>query len=175
MLANNLPMDKKALLKAMSGGGGNGETPPVNDRLRSEWNDFIDFLDARKLKGDPRLDTGDFGNKLLDEYVATYKPKELSRARMKDIWSEVQNYRSNALAEIKSGKAQAQVPEERFMSWVVENAKTKNPEYVGRYFSTFKFPKYTAVANVMGNQSTNKGFAQPGAATQVKGILTDKK
>ena len=167
-------MDKKVLLKAMSGGG-NGENTPISDQLRSEWNGFVDFLESKKLKGEPQLDKNDLGNKLLDEYVATYKPKELSRARMKDIWSEVQNYRSNALAEIKAGKAQSQVPEERFMAWVVENAKTKNPEYVGRYFSTFKFPKYTAVANVMGNQSTNKGFAQPGAATQVKGILTDKK
>ena len=121
--------------------------PSVDNKLRSEWNQFVDFVEKRGYKGNPELDKWGLGYKLFDEYVAANKGKtSLSRETLPIIRNEMVNYRKWVLDESKKplgvGKARLSdgVDDTNFMRHVIDNEKTADPVYPGSLMTGTKFP-----------------------------------
>lgn len=118
----------------------------VDNKLRSDWNDFTEYLEKKGYKGNPELDKWGLGYKLLDEYVKITPNTSLSREKLPLIRNEMVNYRKWVLDESKKplgqGKASLSkgVDDTNFMRHVIENEKTADPIYPGSRFTSTKFP-----------------------------------
>lgn len=127
-------------LPNLPGGPGEGT---VDNKVRKDWNDYLDFLEKKKMRGQPGLDTEGVGYKLFDEYVSSNKGTTLKREMLPVIRNEFLKYRDFALNEIKNKRAEFApgANEENFMKFLVENEKTANPDYPGSMFTSVKFPE----------------------------------
>ena len=118
----------------------------VNDNLRQQWNNYVDWTESKGLKGDESLDKAGLGYKLFDEYVATHDT-ELNREKLKDIRIEFLKLRAHIIQDVKEGKANFEkgLTEDNLLKSVVSNEKTGDPVYPGSKFGSLKFPKGTTV------------------------------
>lgn len=146
--------------------GVNSTPPPVDNKIRTDWNDFLKFVEKKGYRGNPELDKGGKGYQLFDEYVKSTPNTSLSRESLPVIRKELLNYRTWALDQNKStvpgsGKLAAGVNENNFMRHVIENEKTGDPNYPGSNLTTTPFPdSYLTSFNNGQNQGTvNQGFA----------------
>ena len=58
-------------------------TPQVVDnKLRGEWNGFLDYLDKKGVRGNPSLDKGGLGMQMFDDYVKQNPTISLNRKRI---------------------------------------------------------------------------------------------
>ena len=90
--------------------------PKIDDATKQSWNDYVQYLQTKGLKGHPSLDQGDTALKVLDAYRKENPKSLLSRDNIPLIQQEFSSYRGKALADIKSGKASGPVnPDENFM------------------------------------------------------------
>ena len=131
--------------------------PPITNKIRQDWNDYVDSLEKRKLKGHPMLDTNGLGYKVLDDYVKTTPGTSLNREMIPRIQQEFGNYRNYVLNLVKQGKAQLNgVKPEDFMATL-----SKVDGYPGQLTTSFKFPdSYLKTFNDGKLESVvNKGFA----------------
>ena len=137
--------------------------PKVDNKLRKDWNDFLDHLDKKGFRGKEELDYGEMGNKLLDEYLATNKTTSITKDKVPVIRKELFNYRNWVLDQAKQGKTQLEegVTEENFMRHIVENEASEKPDYVGSRFTKTKFPDAYLKTFVDGQmvKKENTGFA----------------
>lgn len=100
------PLLASAALNSTSTTPPPGEPPtqPVDNNLRSAWNDYIKFLDKKGLKGHPSLDHNDLGMKMIDQYRKEHPGTPLSRESIIPIQQEFSRYRDARLKEVESGK-----------------------------------------------------------------------
>lgn len=165
-------MEKKTLL--LSAMKPKAEDPkdngkkPVSNEVREWWNKFVDYVDSKGMRGKPELDKGGLGFALLDEFVKKNPDSKVKRDNLVDVLSEMRAYRSDALEKSKRKEAVINVPEEKFMSFVVANDKTKDPVYPGQNFTKFKFPEYTFTNKTTGEQK--KGFATTQTTQQLAAL-----
>lgn len=152
---------KEALSKAMEGDPVDGK--PVDNKVRQDWNLFLQDLEAKGLRGKSDLDKGGKGYQLFDEYVKANPSTSLNREMLPVIRKELLNYRNYVLESVKNGsnKLSEGVREDNFMRHVVENEKTGDPNYPGSNLTITKFPdSYLSTFNNGKKVSTeNKGFA----------------
>ena len=137
--------------------------PKVDNKLRKDWNDFLDYLDKKGQRGKEELDYDDMGNKLLDEYLATNKNTSITKDKVPVIRKELLNYRNWVLGQAKEGKTMLEdgVTEENFMKHIVENEASEKPDYVGSRFTKTKFPDAYMQTFMNGQlvKKENTGFA----------------
>jgi hypothetical protein len=139
-------MAKSISLLAMKDGD-----PPVNDKLRQEWNKYIDYLEKeKKLRGSPELDKNGLGMKLFDEYVKLHPESGLSRESIPVVRSEMKAHKEMILSQLKQGRGIYDTPNVPLMGFVDENEKSKDPNYIGQYFTKFKFPDSVTTLRVNG-------------------------
>lgn len=148
-----------------------GNTPPegdkpVDNKIRTDWNDFLKFIDKKGYRGKPELDKGGKGYQLFDEYVKSTPGTSLSREVLPVIRKELLNYRNWALEQNKStapgaGRLAPGVTEDNFMKHVVLNEKTSDPNYPGSNLTITPFPNsYLTTFNNGQNLGTaNQGYA----------------
>ena len=115
---------------------------PVDNKLRSDWNGFLDHLDKKGLRGKPSLDKQGLGLQLFDEYVKNNPATSLSRKRIPDVRNEILKYRNEAIQNAKSGKATID-NYSTFMKSAIDNENSANPDYTGSLLTNLKFPSAT--------------------------------
>jgi hypothetical protein len=82
------------------------DTPPsVSVKLRKDWNDYVSWLETQKMRGNPSLDKGDLGGKMVDAYRKINPSTTVSRETIVPIQNEFSNYRDWSLSEVKAGRA----------------------------------------------------------------------
>lgn len=146
--------------------------PPIEEKTaRAEWNKFVDWMDAKKMKGKVELDKGDLGNKLFRQWqTETQSPLNIDyipKLRQHIITSinEQKNNILKSTGNVKvalpgSGKLvygeEARPVVNIIGSKMLENEKSANPNYIGSLFSTWKFPEYKETIKVKGNPQNIK-------------------
>lgn len=144
---------------------GGKDNPPVDNKVRTDWNDFLSYLDKKGLKGKPDLDKGGLGYKVFDEYVKQNPNTSLSRDSLPVIRKEILNYRQWVLDQAKQGKVSLNngVNENNFMRHVVLNETTKDPNLPGQNLTSTIFPDaYLKTVDLSKGTTTttNLGFSK---------------
>ncbi len=100
-----------SLINATGGGD-----EPVDNSIRKGWNEYINWLDSKGLKGKPELDKNNYGFKVLEEFRKEHPNSPITKERIPIIQKEFSNYRQWVLDKVKAGKADiGNVKEEDFM------------------------------------------------------------
>lgn len=109
----------------------------MTDQLRQDWNDYVDWLEKKGLKGDTSLDEGDLGLKMIEEYRSEHPETTVSNETVGRIQEEFENYKQWVVDQVKQGKAAFApgVTEESFM----KNLSDKDG-YAGSLTTAKKFP-----------------------------------
>jgi hypothetical protein len=128
---------KRSLSEIKSIDTPNGNYKPVDNRLREHWNQYVDWLEKKGMKGSPALDKGDLGGKMIDIYRMENPTTLVSRQSIVPIQNEFSKYRQYTLNEIRNKRAELApgVKEEDFMKnlSIVDNIP-------GQRTTSFKFP-----------------------------------
>ena len=96
---------------------GDPTVPPVmDDKVKTAWNDYTNYLGKRGLKGSASLDAGNNGLNALEAYRKENPSSILTKEHIPLIQKALSDYRTKSLALIKSGKATGpDNPDENFM------------------------------------------------------------
>jgi len=114
----------------------------ISDELKTNWNKYLDWLDKKGMKGKPELDKGGVGNKLFKQYLSETADAKLSEKDIPVIRQAYKEMRDQGIKDQKEGKIAfgTGVTAENFMSHIVANEKTSNPNYVGQHLTQTRFP-----------------------------------
>lgn len=99
-----------AALKNSGGGdkgkdGGGEDDPPITNKIRQSWNDYIGWLREKGLAGSPKLDKGGLGIKMIEEYRKENPDTALTPDLVTSIQKDFSKYRQYALKQIDDGNA----------------------------------------------------------------------
>ena len=116
------------------------EEPPVDmEKLKQDWNAYLDYLDTKKISNRADLDKNDLGNKYFREYLKANPNTSLNENVIPKIREAYLDLRNSQVADIQSGKiaflgkSGKDADVSAFMRHIVENEKTKTPNYVGQH------------------------------------------
>ncbi len=130
-----------------------------SDKLRNDWNKYVDWLDNIGLKGAPELDKNDLGGAMLDRYKKEHPETSVSRETIDDIQREFARYRAWVLEEVKAGRANLTpgTTPESFMKKLsqidgIAGQFTTSHKFPDQYLKTFYNDKLVEVKKI--------GFAQ---------------
>lgn len=122
------------------------EPTEASPRNKRDWNDFLLWLDKKGIKGNPKLDKGDLGNKYFNEYLSTHKDTSLNKDIIPLIRKSYTNLRDYNIQQILAGKSTYQgksgagTDTTDFMKHIVLNEQSKDPNYVGQHLTRTYFP-----------------------------------
>lgn len=97
-------MQNDILIASAIGDPKKPKQPVVDNNIRQEWNNYVQWLDKKGLKGNPALDHDDLGGKMIDEYRKENPDTPLTREMVVPIQKEFSNYRNWVINQIESGK-----------------------------------------------------------------------
>lgn len=97
------PITATAALASQGGDPGDPTAPPVDNKTRQDWNDYVDWLDKKGLKGHPSLDHNEKGFQMIDQYRKENPGTTVSREMVTPIQQEFSKYRDYALGQIQKG------------------------------------------------------------------------
>lgn len=118
----------------------NKDGDPDIEKIKSDWNGFLRWLDNKKLRGIPELDTQNKGNNLFNQYIKENPNTSLSVKTIPLVRQAYMDLRDSALKDISEGKAAYEGTPESFMRHIVLNEQTANPNYVGQHLTQTYFP-----------------------------------
>ena len=118
----------------------NEETESISDNVKSDWNNYLTWLDKKGMRGKPELDKGGLGNNLFKEYLKENPNTSLSEKIIPSIRKAYLDLRNDRLKEIQSGKGTYAGTPESFMKHIVLNEQSKDPNYVGQHLTQTMFP-----------------------------------
>lgn len=135
----------------------------INDQIRRDWNEYLKWLDGKKMRGKEELDKNDLGYKLFDEYVATHKTS-LNRGVLPLIVKTMEEYREYVLDQYHKGLVTINniKSDDQFMRRVMENKNSKDPIYPGDDLTFTYFPEDFLIHMYNGKVTAteNRGFAK---------------
>lgn len=130
----------------------------IDNKIREGWNSYVDWLEARGLKGNPSLDKDDFGGQMIDKYKLENPDSPISREMIIPIQKDFSVYRDFVLEDVKNKKA-------RLADGVTPETFMKDLSVVdgiaGQKTTKFKFP-FKYLETYMGDKlekKENKGFS----------------
>ncbi|HMW10866.1 MAG TPA: hypothetical protein PJ987_10545 [Bacteroidia bacterium] len=130
----------------------------IDNKIREGWNSYVDWLEAKGLKGNPSLDKDDFGGQMIDKYKLENPDSPISREMIIPIQKDFIVYRDFVLEEVKNKKA-------RLADGVTPETFMKDLSVVdgiaGQKTTKFKFP-FKYLETYMGDKlekKENKGFS----------------
>lgn len=133
----------------------------IDNKIREGWNSYVDWLEAKGLKGNPSLDKDDFGGQMIDKYKLENPDSPISREMIIPIQKDFIVYRDFVLEEVKNKKA-------RLADGVTPETFMKDLSVVdgiaGQKTTKFKFP-FKYLETYMGDKlekKENKGFSVTG-------------
>jgi hypothetical protein len=114
----------------------------VDDKLRANWNRYLDWMDKKGIRHKTELNKGDLGNKYFRQYLKETPDSGLSEAHIPAVRKALVQYREEALKDIDAGKIGLQegTTKENFMKHIAENEASDNPNYVGSRLTATRFP-----------------------------------
>jgi len=130
----------------------------IDNKIREAWNSYVDWLEAKGLKGNPSLDKDDFGGQMIDKYKLENPDSPISREMIIPIQKDFIVYRDFVLEDVKNKKA-------RLADGVTPETFMKDLSVVdgiaGQKTTKFKFP-FKYLETYMGDKlekKENKGFS----------------
>jgi hypothetical protein len=130
----------------------------IDNKIREGWNSYVDWLEAKGLKGNPSLDKDDFGGQMIDKYKLENPDSPISREMIIPIQKDFSVYRDFVLEDVKNKKA-------RLADGVTPETFMKDLSVVdgiaGQKTTKFKFP-FKYLETYMGDKlekKENKGFS----------------
>lgn len=134
----------------------NSEEPGdgITDVDRQNWNNYLTWLGKKGMQGKPDLDKGGLGNQLFAQYIKETPNSGLSTAIIPKIRQAYSQLRNEGVAAIKAGKSGFDIGGGKivmganatddiltgYMKHIIENEKSKDPNYVGQHLTQTFFP-----------------------------------
>ncbi len=134
----------------------------LTNKHREDWNAYVMWLDKIGMKGNPKLDEGDTGNKLLASYISQNPNTSLTLDIVPVIQQDFGGYRDWSLSEVKAGRRALAtgVTPENFLRDL-----SKVDGIAGQRTTSFMFPKaYMEVVHNGKKQKIDKGYSTPQTA-----------
>jgi len=152
-----MDMIPAAALASQVGPGDPSPKVKVDNKLRNAWNDYVNFLSTKGLKGHPSLDHNGLGFKMIDEYRKLNPDTPLTKDMVIPIQQDFSNYRDWTLGQINKGGGQfgPGVNKDNFLKQlsVVDGIP-------GQRTTAFQFPKsYLDTFSDGKHEITDQGFA----------------
>jgi hypothetical protein len=120
------------------------ETPAASVNVMQQWNNYVDWLDSKGMKGSPELDKGDKGFQMMEMYRKENPSFTLTKDDVGVIQQRLQDYRSFAIDSIKQGKMKINYggKEVFYKDLSPEQQKDVEQNYMGKIAKTGidKFP-----------------------------------
>ena len=91
----------------------------VSNKLRNDWNSYVQYLKSKGMQGHPSLDKNDLGGQMIDQYQKENPTTSVNRAAVVPIQQELSKYRDYSINELRNQRAvlsDAQNPNGRFVS-----------------------------------------------------------
>lgn len=117
---------------------GHEEEKQVTNQQRQDWNQYIQYLQKRKLAGDPSLDTNNLGKNMLAKYIKENPNTSLTVDSVIPIQKDFANYRQWAIDNIKKGKGEF-APGTNEGNFMQELSRVDG--IPGQYTTRHQFPK----------------------------------
>jgi hypothetical protein len=114
--------------------------PVIDEKIKGEWNNYLNWLEKKGKRGKEELDKGDVGNVLFRQYIKENPSTSLSEKIIPGIRKEYMALRDSAMKDIKEGRISYKGAPETFMSHILKNEKSTNPNYVGQHLTQTFFP-----------------------------------
>lgn len=114
--------------------------PVIDDKVKQDWNNYLDWLDKKGMRGKPELDKGGVGNNLFKQYIKENPSTSLTDKHIPGIRKAYLDLRNDRLKEIESGKGTYKGDVSTFMKHIVDNEKSADPNYVGQHLTQTRFP-----------------------------------
>ena len=167
----------------------NGD-PIDSETAKREWNKFRSWMDINGYTGKPELDKNNYGNNLFKKWQ-----KETNSPLTEDNIPALRQSIISSIAEQKerilksTGNVKVPLPGTGELVYgekarpvvdkigfkMIENEKSKNPNYIGSLFSTWKFPEYEIHETSKTDASKSKTKAEYDANTDMtKPSITKK-
>lgn len=116
-----------------------GGTPTTD--LRSEWNTYVDWLQAQNMKGNPELDKNQLGFKYLDDYRKQNPNSILTKESVPEIQKYLQDYRKWVIENHKTGKRPVKFTVDPGPNYELFMSNLSQVDgYPGQYTTSYKFP-----------------------------------
>lgn len=148
-----------ALLKRplAEGPGDPAPAKALDPSIRPEWNNFIDFVDKKGMRGNPQLDDKDkgLGKQLMAEYLKLNPQSKLSYDLVPAIQQDMQNVRNIGLKNIHDNnlKVPGVAKDDDYMANI-----SAVDGWLGSKTSDHKFPTAIQTDNINGKTTqTNYG------------------
>lgn len=150
------------------------EEPKLDmNKIKQDWNAYLDYLDTKKIRGSADLDKGDLGNKYFREYLKANPNTSLNESIIPKIREAYLDLRNSQVADIQSGKISfggksgKDADVSGFMRNIVENEKTKNPNYIGQHLTQTRFPGGVIKDKNTGKVIQKTEILTPGKSTEM--------
>jgi len=147
----------------------NKKEMPKDDKVsiqeKKDWNEYIDYLEKKGLKGSPELNKGageeNVGRKVFKQYIKENPKSSLSLEKIPTIQGYFEGLKKSGKERIESGKskmAEGQT-KESFMKGI-----SKVDIYPGSKTTTYKFPTASLETTENGKIVSKEelGFIEPG-------------
>lgn len=163
--------------------------PTLSKEKKAGWNRFTVWMDDKGYAGQDYLDTGGKGNALFDQflkenqsYFKAHPERAISRADLPSVRKALAEFRERKVDDMVRGydsdnpnahtsfyDSDAKIMHSgkkgdytNYLSWVNENEKRQDPNYVGKNLSSFKFTdtppsKRANLSNEAGKQAVYQG------------------
>lgn len=114
------------------------ETPATSVNVMQQWNNYVDWLDSKGMKGSPELDKGDKGFQMMEMYRKENPSFTLTKDDIGVIQQRLQDYRSFAIDSIKQGKMKVNYggKEVFYKDLPPEQQKDVDENYMGKIAKT---------------------------------------
>jgi hypothetical protein len=147
-------------------------TPDVG-KIKNDWNKFLTWMQSKNIRAKEELDKNDLGNIYFRQYVKENPGTYLSEDVIPIIRQEYVKEREKKAQDILNGKGSFDVPGigtvsgekakphmDRFMSGILKNEASKNPNYVGQFLTQTPFVGSTMEYYEDGNKvkTESEGF-----------------
>jgi hypothetical protein len=152
---------------------GNEEPKIDMNKVKQDWNAYLDYLEEKGVKGLPALDKDNLGNKYFKEYLRKNPNTSLNENIIPKIREAYKTLRDSQIADMQAGKATYQgksgkdVDYSGFMKHIVDNELTENPNYIGQHLTQTKFPGGAIVEKNTGKVLEKTNILTPGWGEKV--------
>lgn len=137
------------------------EDPPITNKVRKDWNNYVGWLDKQGLKGNPALDKDELGGKMIDKYREENPGTSITREMITPIQQDFSNYKNYIINKVKKGEATYApgVNDENLLKDI-----SKVDGWAGQFTTSFSYPpEYLKIfenGKLVSNE--HKGFADTG-------------
>jgi hypothetical protein len=145
----------------------------ISDQIKTDWNQYIDWLELKGLKGSSQLDHGGLAKEMMKQFIAEHPGTTLGQGMVQSIQEALKDYQAKInelerLAELKGKTIISGAKKGEVNVIMADLDNIKSDGWVGMVTSKFKFPGYIMTIKeqdkVTGQtivKTINKGFATP--------------